>query len=64
MTEGTTMTAEREAIVQYLRECQAIHESRLESGKHKTASKHHADACKYAAIAIERGDHLKESTHE
>ena len=48
---------ERSAIVRYLRECQAIHESRIENGPHKTASRHHADACKYASAAIERGEH-------
>lgn len=50
--------AERNAIVAYLRECEAIHQSNLRDGKNKTASKHHADACHFAADAIERGEHL------
>lgn len=45
-------------VVEYLRECQATHESHMNAGKHKTASRHHADACKYASAAIERGEHL------
>jgi hypothetical protein len=48
---------ERAQIIKYLRECQRRHEANLEAGKYKIASKHHADACKYASRAIEDGEH-------
>ena len=53
-----TPDKERAAIVAYLRECQAIHERWARSkGTSRGAHNHHADACKYAANAIEKGDH-------
>lgn len=48
---------ERAAIVVYLRECEAIHQTNLRDGIDKTASKHHANACHYAARAIEEAEH-------
>jgi hypothetical protein len=48
---------ERTLIVKFLRDCQGIHEANNLAGKDKTASKHHADACRYAADAIEEGAH-------
>lgn len=62
MTEGTTMTAEREAIVRWLR---SDGPDRDNGGPCRHVE--HAQGyctCNELADAIERGDHLKESTHE
>lgn len=49
---------ERAAVVAYLRECQAIHEREARSkGTSRGERNYHADACKYAANAIEKGEH-------
>ena len=49
---------ERAAVVAYLRECQATHERWARSkGTSRGVHNYHADACKYAANAIEAGEH-------
>lgn len=53
--------AERKAIVDWLRECEANHVDRAENGKRfKTESRHHAEACHHIAKAIELGEHHKQ----
>lgn len=60
----TEVDKEREAIVAWLREKRDVHLDRAENGKrHKVASRHHADACHYAADAIERLAHHKGKDH-
>jgi hypothetical protein len=49
---------DRDAILDWLRECEARHLENVNNGKHVRASRHHADACNHIAAAIERGSHL------
>ena len=64
------MTAEREAIVRWLRQCREnklAHHREVcfrEDDEILDAIITAADTFGYAADQIERGDHLKESTHE
>jgi len=49
---------ERAAVVAYLREVQATHERWARSrGTERGVHNYHADACRYAANAIENGEH-------
>lgn len=45
---------ERNRIVRYLRDTQALFEA---SHDKPLVSRHHAQSCRYAADAIERGEH-------
>lgn len=53
----TMAKEERLQIVQFLRDTQAIFETRRQKGDEPIVCKHHAESCKYAAAAIERGEH-------
>jgi hypothetical protein len=54
-----TAEEERAAIVAYLRETEAIHKNWAKFyGTTKGKHDFHAEACKYAAEAIENGAHL------
>ena len=70
MTEGTTMTAEREAIVRWLRadvaNMRELAKNFLLGGAVEECAAVTRAANQKASIAtaIENGDHLKESTHE
>ena len=57
----TDAERERAAVVAYLRACEAIHIENANRKGQIQARKHHADACRYAADAIERGEHLTRS---
>lgn len=49
---------ERDAIVAWLKGCEAMHIANADRKGQKTARRHHADACHHIAAAIERGEHL------
>lgn len=51
---------ERAAVVAWLRETEAIHLRWAKSrGTTRGDHNHHANACRWAAEAIERGEHLR-----
>lgn len=51
---------ERAAVVAWLRETEAIHLRRAKSrGTTRGEHNHHANACRWAAEAIELGEHLR-----
>ena len=66
MTEGTTMPAEREAIVRWLRDKSAEFEAKANERLGRLSAHYLplAEHYRMAANSIERGEHLKESTHE
>jgi len=54
-----TAEEERAAVVAYLRKCEAIHLRWARSrGTTRGERNYHAAACRYAANAIEAGEHL------
>lgn len=48
---------ERLRIVRYLRDTKAIFDKQQAERSKPLVSRHHAQACEYAANAIERGEH-------
>jgi hypothetical protein len=58
MSEPTELVlAERAAIVRYLRETAELHDENKSVPGLKVVSRHHADACRWAAECIEGGHH-------
>ena len=52
-------TEDERRVIAWLRDCKRLHDLNADRRGQKLARKHHADACHFAALGIETGEHRR-----